>query len=349
MSGDRRYQIFISSTFIDLVEERQAVLKAILEIDHMPAGMELFPASDETAWELIKSVIDDSDYYVLIIGGRYGSHDKEGISFTEKEYNYAIETGKYVLPFLHEDISEIKSGKTDEGVAKEKLLEFRKKVQSTHTCKFWTNSDNLQARVTTSLMSAFKKKPAIGWIRANQGTESESMKKIIELQTKVELLENELEHQRTTPPLGTEQLQQGQDNFEVNFSFKGIHIGDSEFDTFYFKFSTTWDSIFSFVAPKMIAELDTLNLQGYIKRYLEFLAQEELESGGVGSNFEQIGEVTIARNIIDTVILQFRALSLIKESQKKRSLRDSKTYWSLTPYGDNKMVQLCALIKKDLD
>jgi hypothetical protein len=31
---NKRYQIFISSTFKDLVEERQAVLKAILEIDH---------------------------------------------------------------------------------------------------------------------------------------------------------------------------------------------------------------------------------------------------------------------------------------------------------------------------
>jgi len=62
---DKRYQIFISSTFLDLQDERQAVLKAILEIDHMPAGMELFPATDDTAWLLIRDVIDSSDYYIL--------------------------------------------------------------------------------------------------------------------------------------------------------------------------------------------------------------------------------------------------------------------------------------------
>jgi hypothetical protein len=68
---DKRYQIFVSSTFADLQQERQAVMQALLSLDHFPAGMELFPASDEDQWALIKGVIDDSDYYVLVIGGRY--------------------------------------------------------------------------------------------------------------------------------------------------------------------------------------------------------------------------------------------------------------------------------------
>lgn len=47
---DKRYQVFVSSTFSDLKDERQGVLKAILELDHMPAGMELFPATDASAY-----------------------------------------------------------------------------------------------------------------------------------------------------------------------------------------------------------------------------------------------------------------------------------------------------------
>ena len=65
------------------------MLKAILEIDQMPAGMELFPATDDSAWQLIRDIIDSSDYYILIIGGRYGSRDEAGLSYTEKEYDYA--------------------------------------------------------------------------------------------------------------------------------------------------------------------------------------------------------------------------------------------------------------------
>ena len=98
---EKRYQVFLSSTFVDLKEERQAVLKAVLELDHMPAGMELFPAADESAWELIKDVIDASDYYVVIIGGRYGSLGEDGIGYTEREYDYAIGAKKPIIPLLH--------------------------------------------------------------------------------------------------------------------------------------------------------------------------------------------------------------------------------------------------------
>ena len=86
----KKYQIFISSTFSDLVEERQLALKAILDLDHIPAGMEAFPAIDMDQFEYIKKVIDECDYYLLIIGARYGSTDKEGDEhYTEREFDYA--------------------------------------------------------------------------------------------------------------------------------------------------------------------------------------------------------------------------------------------------------------------
>ena len=85
MNPEKRYQVFMSSTFRDLIEERQAALQAVLELDHMPAGMELFPATDDSTWQLIKDVIDASDYYVVIVGGRYGSLDATGLGYTERE------------------------------------------------------------------------------------------------------------------------------------------------------------------------------------------------------------------------------------------------------------------------
>ena len=70
---DKRYQVFVSSTYADLKEERRAVIQTVVELDCIPAGMELFPAADEEQLAFIKRVIDDCDYYLLIIGGRYGS------------------------------------------------------------------------------------------------------------------------------------------------------------------------------------------------------------------------------------------------------------------------------------
>jgi hypothetical protein len=98
---DKRYQVFVSSTFTDLQEERRKVIQTIMELDCFPAGMELFPAADEEQWEFIRRVTDDCDYYLLLIGGKYGSVTVEGISYTEKEYDYAVQRGMRVLAFLH--------------------------------------------------------------------------------------------------------------------------------------------------------------------------------------------------------------------------------------------------------
>ena len=101
---EKKYQIFISSTYTDLVEERKLVQDTILSMYHFPVGMELFSAADEDQWDVIKDTIDSSDYYVLIVAHRYGSvitsGDDAGISYTEKEYRYAKSQGISVLAFL---------------------------------------------------------------------------------------------------------------------------------------------------------------------------------------------------------------------------------------------------------
>ena len=44
-----------------------------------------------------------------------------------------------------------------------------------------------------------------------------------------------------------------------------------------------------------------------------------------------------------TCVVQFRALGLIRVSVKQRSVKDTNTYWRLTPYGDHLMTQLLAI------
>src|SRR5690242_13213693 len=101
MTREVIYSVFVSSTYEDLREERAAVQKALLQLHCMPIGMELFGSADEETREFIKRQIDDCDYYVVLVADKYGSVADDGISYTEKEHDYAREVKKPVLAFVH--------------------------------------------------------------------------------------------------------------------------------------------------------------------------------------------------------------------------------------------------------
>jgi hypothetical protein len=117
----RRYQVFVSSTFEDLKEERQHVMQALLESKCIPTGMELFPATSAEQWELIKRVIDECDYYMVIVAGRYGSIGKTGVGYTEMEFDYATQSGKPVIGFYHQN-PELLVGAKLEGTSENPLF-----------------------------------------------------------------------------------------------------------------------------------------------------------------------------------------------------------------------------------
>jgi hypothetical protein len=149
---ERRYQVFVSSTYEDLHEERREVMQALLALNCIPTGMELFPAADDDSWTHIRRFIAECDYYIVIVGGRYGSRGPEGTSYTEMEYDHAVKSGLPTLAFLHKNPGMIVADKTeptDEGKAA--LAAFRKKVENARHAKYWTSSGELAGTVTLGM------------------------------------------------------------------------------------------------------------------------------------------------------------------------------------------------------
>lgn len=178
MDKRKRYQIFVSSTFTDLKEERGKVMETILNYNCFPVGMEMFPAMDEKQFEYIKRIIDESDYYLLIIGGRYGSVDGSGVSWTEREFDYAVTKGIPVLVFDHEDFTRLPANKTDQGRKRNKLNAFKTKASSSRLIKHWSNKDDLALAVSTSLSKVLDLQPRIGWVRADTIVNEDEQKEI---------------------------------------------------------------------------------------------------------------------------------------------------------------------------
>lgn len=162
----KRYQVFVSSTFRNLIEEREAVMRTLLELNFFPAGMEIFPAADDNQIKYIKQIIDDSDYYVIVVAGKYGSLTSKGISYTEMEFDYALQKKKPILAFLHGNLDELPGIKIEKEQKQKKLLEnFRKKIESGRLVKFWLNKDELATKVSTTLNHVVQSHPAVGWSR----------------------------------------------------------------------------------------------------------------------------------------------------------------------------------------
>lgn len=188
---DKRYQVFVSSTFTDLKEERKAIIEGLLNAKYIPAGMEMFSASNDEQFKYIKKIIDTCDYYVLIVGARYGSiNPSTGKSFTEQEYDYAVEKNIPVLVFLHDDPYNLPVDKRDDD-KRELLEQFRAKVSDGRLCKMWHTSAELIASVIISLGEEVADNPQMGWTRGEfKDNDMAKYERVVELQSKVDEMKN---------------------------------------------------------------------------------------------------------------------------------------------------------------
>ncbi|WP_161622845.1 DUF4062 domain-containing protein [Enterobacter roggenkampii] len=182
MTANLRFQIFVSSTYTDLYPVRREVTEHILSMNHIPAGMEMFSASGQRQWKTIKKAIDNSDYYILIIGERYGSiSEEEGISYTEMEFDYARSRGIPTLCFLPGEKYTTTKDKRDTELLKIELLEkFKQKVLLDQLCDFWETEEELVRKISAALYKIFVEEPGVGWVRGDT-SDPEALSKLVKV------------------------------------------------------------------------------------------------------------------------------------------------------------------------
>lgn len=250
---EKKYQVFISSTYEDLKEERKNVIETLLMMDCIPAGMEAFCAADEEQFEYIKKVIDLCDYYVLIIGKRYGSiSDLTGKSYTEMEYDYAKSKNIPILVFpVYADVNKLSDGHETE------LNAFKKKAYGKKLGAYWRNPDDLGKKVAISLEKAMKINNRPGWIRLD---EDEKRK-----------LDRPSEAFASDLPFESE---------KVVIPYRDSVLSDLFSDGLK---ETTWGELFEQIAP-MLAEPSTSSQVA--NKILQFVTNESITECVLLKNFE---------------------------------------------------------------
>lgn len=235
---DKKYQVFVSSTYQDLIEERQKVIEALISKNCFPVGMEYFPAASEEQFAVIKKLIDRCDYYILILGGRYGSIEpKTGKSYTQLEYEYALNNNIPVAAFYHKaigDLSYDKVEQTDEG--KHKYDEFKKLVQN-NLCKSWGEAYELAFKVNSTLDFMFENYPRTGWVKADEISSAEANRELIRYGSFWE-------------------------------HFKSLENIDGEYEEKEYKSEFSWNHIFLSIATTLLQPVSEQTIQSTLEKQL---------------------------------------------------------------------------------
>lgn len=330
---NKRYQVFISSTYADLKEERSKVIQTIMELDCIPAGMEIFPAIDQEQFEFIKKIIDDCDYYILIIGGRYGSLSDEGISYTEMEYDYATEKNIKVIAFIHENPEEITLAKSEkDDKLRIKLQEFRDKVKTNRLIKFWNRAEDLPGLVALSLSKTIKTYPAIGWIRANSATNIELYQEINEVRK--ENLQLRAKETNQWSVNDSENLADLTDTIELNGTHQFYNRAYGGTATSKWKTVITWEETFGLISPFLLKNLSDLSVRSMIATEIYNTIPNHIDAG----------TASIDNQNYQTIKIQFRALGLVNVEQRERAGK-TELYWELTKKGESLLMKIRSVKK----
>ena len=319
---EKKYQVFVSSTYEDLQKERKKVMEVLLQMNCFPVGMEYFNASDSSQWEVIKSLIRECDYYVLIVAGRYGSIEEEsGKSYTQKEFEYAIEQGIPVISFVHKDSENLPGTKIESNPESQNRLKLFKSEIQKKLCKFWDNADELAAQVVLSLTSLIKTNPQIGWVKGNEISSDKANKELLRLKEENEKLLEQVRVLSSKVPKGTDIYCKGEDRFIVNYSLSfDSYNNDSSCKKEY-----SWNDIFLSISTLLLKPVDESDIR------------KRLEDTLLGEYYD------IYEPDFQTIIIQLMALKLIQTDVLKSD--GIYPYWILTPYGREEMIKLKAIKK----
>ncbi|AZS17882.1 DUF4062 domain-containing protein [Paenibacillus lutimineralis] len=190
----KKLQVYISSTFPDLIEERHTAVESVLKAGHIPAGIEQFFKLRQLG--MMKKWIDESDIFILILGGLYGNmlHDVSK-SHVHWEYDYAGEVGKPRFAFVLTDEA-LREKPYDFVVLEDypQYLEFKKSVQETVPFYHVEDMRHIQMVLRDQLPEYGKRDDLNGWY---SGKDLPDVQKLLEENAKLKV---ELEEMKRANP-----------------------------------------------------------------------------------------------------------------------------------------------------
>jgi hypothetical protein len=330
---DKRYQVFISATYLDLREERGVLSQALPTLGCLPTTVEAHSQSLSTMVS-IRRRIDESDYFILLVGSRYGSLMPSGVSYTHMEYVYAATKQKPIIILMHESPETRAADLQEQQVeGKLKFSDFRKVLmrEQPNNIFYWRDSIDLANVLRNAIPALIRRHPSLGWVRVgNSAGSAELEKQCAALKKRVQELEQEREKWLASTAINTENLSKGEDILEVSYRCKAYAGGNCQ--DVNIKTSLSWNELLvsfgshllqpqteDFMAAKMNERLQRNALQEVQREYPKTHA---------------VVEVQITPICFNTVKMQFRTLGIIQKANRDN---DQRIWWQLTALGERNL------------
>lgn len=325
---EKIYRVFISATFEDLKDERQKVIKTLLDLDdYIPVTMEYFPASNDDQWTLIKKRLDKCDYYILIIAGRYGTinNDTEK-SYTHMEYEYACKKKIPIISFVHKYPGKLEADKCEKDEKNRKKLEEFKKEIYKKMIKEWESSSELTNAIAPGLKELIRNFPRTGYITAREVERFEKVnkkleEKVEELKEKIKKLEEENNKEKNEEVRIKKALKELENEYELKCNFREDKKKED------FKTSLTLKDIFLFLAFKL---KESCNEKSIYEKIAEFIKNK----------IECDKKIYLVREEYIEILEKFEKIDLVEEESKKTRYGNDEKYWRLTALGKDVYIKL---------
>ena len=314
--NNKKYQVFVSSTFIDLQEERRKVLDILLMADCIPAGMEAFVATDDEQFEVIKKVINLCDYYILIIGKRYGSvNEVTGKSYTEMEYEYAKEMDIPVLVFALDESVELPHEKTeDDDIKRNKLQNFKTLAMQNRLASIWKSVDDLTGKVAISIMKAKSEIERPGWQRGGDFDEGSLRREVMDSRSEVDKLKKRLAEAEEEIAMLSSDSDASFEDFDVELRY-GYYCNDDV----YINYAT---KVFRFAELFLVIAIEMEGIS-IPEAHIETALNKQLFSNGY----------IVDKQLVRRTLIQLKALKLVSSNIYVGEDYIERLHWKLTPKG----------------
>ena len=147
--------VYISSTYEDLKDHREAIYRALRRLGHDVRAMEDYVATDQRPIDKCIADVSACDVYVGILAWRYGfvptDHNPDGLSITELEYRKAKELGKPLLIFMANEKAPWPPEFIDTGKDAERVRALRGELNARTVRSLFASPDELASLVTTAV------------------------------------------------------------------------------------------------------------------------------------------------------------------------------------------------------